>query len=95
MPDIFESPDKGKTVYKRKMGATDRELVEKVLEPVLDLLEKNPPEDLKTRVMKVLHDYYGGSRDDSHKEEIADFIETRGMELLDILKDEFEEYTLN
>ena len=37
MPKIFESPDKGKTVYQREFGSTQRELT---LKSRIDMLKK-------------------------------------------------------
>ena len=31
--------------------------------------------DLKEKVLKMLNEYYGESRSDEHKEEVADFVE--------------------
>lgn len=43
---------------------------------------------MKDRLIQVLNDYYGDSRSDDHKNEIADFIETRADEIFALLDDE-------
>lgn len=42
--------------------------------------------NLRDRLLDILEDYYGGSRNDFQKEEIADFIESQGDLLLEALK---------
>jgi len=41
---------------------------------------------MEEKLMELLNDYYGDSRSDDHKEEIADFIRGYSYELLEILK---------
>lgn len=43
--------------------------------------------DEKEKLMKLLNEYYGDHRDDSHKEEIVDFIESNILDIASIFED--------
>lgn len=46
---------------------------------------------VEERLMPILDDYYGDSRNYDHKKEIIDFIETRAEEIAYIIKDCWKE----
>ena len=50
---------------------------------------------MKEKLLTILNEYYGGSRSDDHKEEIADFIESMSEDLFNVLWHELRDDPLN
>ena len=46
---------------------------------------------MKKRLIAILDEYYGGSRTDDHKEEIADFIESMAEDIHHVLYEELRD----
>jgi len=44
-------------------------------------------EEEKEKLLKLLDEYYGNGRNDSHKEEVADFIISNVFQIVSILKE--------
>jgi len=45
-------------------------------------------EESREKLMEMLNDYYGNSRDEDYKEEICDFIEIRFYDIEEAMKEE-------
>ena len=53
---IYESPDQGKTVFKRRAGESDRQLVEDRGRMMLDIRDQMREDQLWYNIRKAAHD---------------------------------------
>jgi hypothetical protein len=50
---------------------------------------------MKKELLAILNEYYGDSRSDDHKEEIADFVESMSEDILGVLWEELRDGPLS